>query len=107
MLRGHCAHQKAAITSTLERQLFRTRILLSDQVLACSGKIIEHVLLFRKIAALVPIFSELATPSNIRNYIDATAIEPEPSRKIKIRRYANSVTAIAVKQRRVLFIAFS
>ena len=54
----------------------------------------------------MPLFAELATASNIRHHVDAAAIEPKPSRKIEIRRHTDSVTAIAVKQRRVASVAF-
>ena len=105
MLRDHRAHQKAAIAPTLDRELFRARLILFDQVFGGSRKIIEHVLLFREVAGLVPFFAELAAASNIRHDVDAAAIEPKPPRKIKIGRHADAVAAVAVEQRRILSVA--
>src|SRR5882762_8242480 len=104
MLRNHRAHQKAAIASTLDRKFFGARIVLFDQVFGGGRKIVEHVLLVGEIAGLMPVFPELATASNIRHDINAAAIEPKPSRKIKIWRHTDSVAAVAVKQRRVLSV---
>src|SRR6266536_6114514 len=104
MLRNHRAHQKSAVASTLDRQLFRARIIFFDQVVGGGRKIIEHVLLFREVAGLVPVFAELATTSNIRHDIDAAAIEPKSPRKLKIWRHANPVAAVSVKQRGVVSV---
>src|SRR6266436_9435537 len=101
MLRNHRAHQKPAIASTLDRQLFRARIIFFDQVFGGGRKIIEHILLFREVAGLVPVFAELAAATNIRHDVDAAAIEPKPPRKLKIWRQANPVAAVSVKQRGV------
>ena len=106
MLRNHRAHQEAAIASSLDREFFRARVFFFDQIFRGSREIIEHVLLFREIAGLVPVFAELAAASNIRHHINAAAIEPEPARKIEIRRHADAVAAVAVKQRRVLPVPF-
>ena len=106
MLGDHCAHQEAAIASSLDRELFRPRVFFFNQVFRRSREIIEHVLFFREIAGLVPVFAELAAASNIRHHIDAAAIEPESAREIKIRRHADSVAAVAVKQCRVLPVPF-
>ena len=104
MLCNHRAHQKPAIASSLDRQLFRARIIFFDQVFGGRRKIIEHVLLFREVAGLVPVFAELAAASNIGHDIDAAAIEPKPPRKLKIWRHTNPVAAVSVKQRGVLAI---
>src|SRR5215831_9667060 len=105
MLCEHRAHQKAAVASTLDRQFFGSCIFFFNQVLGSSRKIVEHVLLFREITGFVPLFAELATASNIRHHINAAMIEPKSSRKIKIRRHADPVTAIAIEQGRVLSVA--
>ena len=106
MLRDHRAHQKAAIASALDRKFLRSRVFLLDQVFACSGEIIEHVLLFCEIAGLVPAFTELPAAADICHHIETAAIEPEPAREIEIRRHADPVSAVTVKQRRVLPVAF-
>ena len=54
----------------------------------------------------MPGFAELAATADICHHMDAAAIEPKPTREIEIRRDADSVAAIAVKQRRVLPVAF-
>src|SRR5438477_5792095 len=104
MLRNHRAHQKAAVAPALRRQLFRTRIILFDQVFGGGRKIIEHVLLLREVAGLVPLFAELAAATSIGYHIDAAAIEPKPPRKIKIWRQADPVAAISVKHRGILAV---
>ena len=106
MLRNHRAHQKAAIASTQDRKFFRARVLFCDQVFGSGREIIEHVLFFGKIAGLVPLLTELSAASNVRHHIDAAVIEPQPPRKVEIRRHTDAVTAVAIKQRRVLPIPF-
>src|SRR5882724_6889323 len=106
MLRNHCAHQQTTVASALDREFFRPGVILLDQVFSGGRKVIEHILLFREVAGLVPVFAELAAASYIRHHINAAAIEPKPARKIKIWRHADSITAIAVKKRRILPIAF-
>src|SRR5947208_7476624 len=101
MLGNHRAHQKTAIASALDRKSFRARVLLFDQVFGGGGEIVEHVLLFGEIAGLVPFLTEFTCASNVRHHVDAAVVEPKPPRKIKIWRHADSVAAIAVKQRRV------
>src|SRR5437870_8099243 len=91
MLRNHRAHQKSAVASTLDRQLFRTRIILFDQILCSRRKIVEHVLLFCEVTCLVPFVAELAAAANIRHDINAAAIEPESPCKLKVRRHTYSV----------------
>src|SRR5215468_2951735 len=49
MLRNHCAHQQTAVASTHDREFFRTRVFLLDQVLSSGCEVIEDVLLFREI----------------------------------------------------------
>ena len=104
MLRNHGAHQKSAVAPTLHCQLFRTRIVLFDQVFGGGRKIIEHVLLFREVAGLMPVFAELAAAPNIRHHIDAAAIEPKPPREFKIWRQADPVAAISIKHGRILSV---
>src|SRR5438874_12268497 len=104
MLRNHGAHQKSAVAPTLHRQLFRTRIVLFDEVFGGGRKTIETVLLFREVAGLVPLFAELVAATNIGHHIDAAAIEPKASRKIKTRRHADPVAAVSVKQRRIMSV---
>src|SRR5439155_13571030 len=105
MLRDHCAHQQPAVASTHDRQLFRTGIILFDQILRSRRKIVEHVLFLREVTPLVPFFAELASAADVRHDINAAAIEPESPYKIKVRRHTYSVAAIAVQQRRVLPVA--
>src|SRR5947208_2762752 len=104
MLRNYRAHQKSAVASTLDRQLFRARIIFFDQIVGGGRKIIEHVLLFREVAGLVPVFAELAAATNIRHDVDAAAIEPKPPRKLKIWRQADPVAAVSVKERWILSV---
>src|SRR5262249_48170656 len=80
----------------------RACVLLLNQVFSGSGEIIEHVLLFRKIARLVPVLTELTAASNVRHYIHPAMIEPKPARKIEIWGHAKSIAAVAVEQCRVL-----
>src|SRR6476620_3797940 len=105
MLRDHRAHQKTTVAATLDRQLFRARIIFVDQVFSGNRKIIEHVLLFREVASLVPVFAELAAATNIRHDVDAAVIEPKPPRKLKIWRQADPVAAVSVKERWVLAVS--
>src|SRR5215469_4811877 len=105
MLRDHCAHQQAAVASTLDRELSRTRVILLYQVLRSRREIIEYILLFSEIAGLVPFLAELATASNVCHHVHAATIEPKPPRKIKVRRHADSVAAVRVEQRRVVSVA--
>ena len=63
-------------------------------------EIIEDILLFGQVSRLVPFLAELAAPADIRNYLNAATIEPEPPCKIKARLHADAVTAVTVKQRR-------
>src|SRR5437667_3415552 len=106
MLRYHRAHQEAAIASVLDRKFFRARVLLLDQVFGGDREIVEHCLLFRKIAGLVPFFAKFTAASNVRYHINPAAIEPEPTSKVEIRRHADPVTTVAVKQRRILTVPF-
>ena len=105
MLRDHGAHQKAAVASTLNRELSRTCVILFYQVFGSSREIIKNVLFFREIASLVPFFAELATASNVCHHVNAAAIEPKPARKIKTGRHADSVAAVRVEQRRIVSVA--
>ncbi len=105
VLGNDCAHQEAAIASSLDRKFLRARVVFFDQIFRRSSEIIEHVLLFREIAGLVPVFAELAAATNIRHDVDAAAIEPKPPRKLKIWRQADPVAAVSVKERWVLAIA--
>src|SRR4029453_13756298 len=102
MLRTHGSHQEATIASALDRKFFQARVLLFDQVFGGGGEIIEHVLFLGEIAGLVPLFTEFSAASNVCHHVHATAIEPEPPRKIEIRRHADAIAATAVKQRRIL-----
>src|SRR5436190_23285979 len=104
MLRNHRSHQEPAIASALDREFFRARVLLFDQIFCSGREIIEDVLFFGEIASLVPLLTEFSAASNVCHHVHATAIEPEPSRKIEIRRHADAVAAIAVKQRRILSV---
>src|SRR5436190_23939517 len=106
MLRDHRAHQEAAIASALDRKLFRARVLRLDQVFGRGREIVEHGLLSRKIARLVPLLAEFTAASNVRYHINPAAIEPEPASKVEIRRHADAVATIAVKQRRILPVPF-
>src|SRR6266487_2843794 len=99
MLRDHNAHQEAAVASALDRKFFRARVLRLDQVFGGSREIVEHDLFFGKIAGLVPLLAEFTTTSNVRHHINPAAIEPEPASKFEIRRHADAVATIAVKQR--------
>src|SRR5439155_1494089 len=96
MLRNHRSHQEPAIASALDREFFRARVLLFDQIFCSGREIIEDVLFFGEIAGLVPLLTEFSAASNVCHHVHATAIEPEPSRKIEIRRHADAVAAIAV-----------
>src|SRR4030095_8044019 len=100
MWRDQGTHQEPAIAATLDREFFRARVLLFDQVFGGGGEIIEHVLFLGEIAGLVAFLTEFFAASNVCHYVDAAAIEPEPSRKIEIRCHAKAIAAIAVKQRR-------
>src|SRR5207302_3774561 len=67
-----------------------------------SREIIEDVLLLGQVPGLVPLLAELAAPADIRNYPDAATIEPEAPCKIKARLHADAVTAVTVKQHRII-----
>src|SRR5437660_7783227 len=54
----------------------------------------------------MPILSELAAAADICHHIYAAAIEPEPAGEIKIGRHANAVTAVSVKERRIVAVGF-
>src|SRR5437773_193560 len=82
----------------------QARVLLLCQVFGGSREIVEHGLLFRKIAGLVPLLAEFTTASNVRHHINAAAIEPEAASKVEIRRHADAVAPVAVKQRRILLV---
>ena len=106
MLGNHGTHQEPAIASSLNRKSFGARVLFFNQIFRRSSEVVEHGLLFREIAGLVPVFAELAAAANIRHHIHAAVIKPKPARKFKIRGHADSVAAISIKQRRVLSVPF-
>src|SRR6185437_7213444 len=106
MLGNHCAHQQAAIASPLNRQFFGARVLFLNQVFRRSGEVIEYILFFREIPSLVPVFTELSTPSDIRHYVYPAVVKPKATRKIEIGRHADSVASIAIKQCWILAVPF-
>src|SRR2546427_10092779 len=97
MLRYHRAHQEAAIASALDRKFFRARVLLLDQGFGGGRELVEHGLLFRTIASLVPFFAKSTASSNVRHHIHAAALEPEPARRVDIRRNADTGPTLSVK----------
>src|SRR5204863_9603078 len=105
-LRLHRGHQEAAIAAGLDRKLFRARVLRLNQVFGRGREIVEHGMLSRKIARLVPLLAEFTATSNVRYDINPAAIEQEPASKVEIRRHADPVTTVAVKQRRILTVPF-
>src|SRR5207237_8274269 len=54
----------------------------------------------------MPILSELAAPADICHHIYAATIEPEAASEVKIGRHANAVTAVSVKERRIVAVGF-
>ena len=104
MLGHHRAHEQAAVAAALDGQLVRVRVFLIDQILGGGREIIEDVLLFGEVPGLVPFFAELAAAAHVGHDIDAAAIEPEPPGEIEGRRHADAVTAVAIKQRRIVSV---
>src|SRR5260370_1297072 len=104
MLRDHRTHEETAIASTQKRQLCWARPLLPDQIFGSRCKIIEDVLLFCEIASLVPFLPEFASAANVRDHVNTAAVEPEPAREFKIRRHAEAITTVTVKQRRIVAV---
>ena len=54
----------------------------------------------------MPILSELAATADICHHIYAATIEPEAASEVKIGRHANAVTAVSIKQRRIVAVGF-
>jgi hypothetical protein len=59
-------------------------------------------LLLGQVPGLVPLLSELPAPADVRNYPNASTIETEPPCKIKTWLHADAVTAVTVKQHRII-----
>ena len=106
MLGEHRAHEKSAVASALDRQFFRTRVFLFDEILGRGREIIEHVLFPGKITGLVPFLAELAATANVCHHIDTAAIEPETPGEIEARLHADAIPAIGVEQGGILAVLF-
>ena len=74
-------------------------------MLGARDEIIEDILLFRQISLLMPAFAVLSTASEIGHDIDAAMIEPEVEIGRKMRRHADAVATVAIKQRWIFPVA--
>src|ERR1019366_279347 len=74
-------------------------------MLGGGDEIIEHMLLVRQVASLVPLLAVLASTAQVRNRIDAARVEPDAVRRVKAGREINAITAVTIQQRRVPAIA--
>ena len=99
------SHQQPAVAGALSRQFRRIGIAAFDEVLGCGDEIIEHMLLVRQVAGLVPLLAVFAATAQVRDRIHAARIEPDAARGIECGREADAVTAIAIQQRRIPAIA--
>src|SRR5581483_1517569 len=63
------------------------------QMLGCSGKIVEGVLLSFPHALLVPGFTVFGSPTDDRDCVDASHLEPKNLRDGELRRLRNAESA--------------
>src|SRR6266576_4831580 len=104
MLSDHRAHQQYTVTAAEDRQLLRPGPFFFSQVFGRGCEIVEDVLLFGKVTALVPFFAKLATAPNICDNENPAAIEPNSAGEIEIWLHIYAITAVAIKQRRIVSV---
>lgn len=90
---GECRpHQQAAVAAPFNGELFRIRAFPVDQMPGAGGKVIEHVLLVREVAGLVPVVAEFTHTPQIGDDEDSAAGEPHFAAGFEGGRQADAIS---------------
>jgi hypothetical protein len=95
------ADEQAAVAAPHNRELRCRRVLLGDQILRRGDEVVEHVLLVRQPARVIPRPPVLATAAQIRHGIDAAPLQPGNGPWRERRRQRDLEPAVAGEQRGV------
>ena len=98
VLREHRAHQQAAVAAALDRELRRASVAALDQVPQHGGEVVEHVLLLRQVAGLVPRLAVLAAAAQVGDRDDDAVVEQHAPGRIEAGLEADAVAAVAGDQ---------
>src|SRR5262249_39827078 len=103
-LRQGSAHEQAAVAATHDRQLFRVRVFLVDEILGAGNEVVEDFWFLGKIAGAVQFSTDLAPPAKIGEGVDPPLFQPDAADEIEARHLAAAVAAVAIKDGWILAV---
>ena len=98
ILREEGPHEEAPVAAALDREFVRPGVAAFDEVLGASGEVVEDVLFVGQVAGEMPFLAVFATPAQVRDDVDAAAVEPKAVFEIEGGPQADPVAAVAVEQ---------
>src|SRR5262249_32075455 len=85
-LGDHATDQQATHAGAARSELLRRRVLVVDEVLAARDEVAHAVHLLVARAVILPAPSLLASAANMRDRVDATALDPRDTRRGEARQ---------------------
>src|SRR5262249_43193209 len=96
--------QEATVASAFDRQPRGSGVVVINEKLSVSQKVIEDILLVSQVSAAMPIFSVLAPPAQVGNGDNASLVQPEPARDTEARRLTDAETPVTIEQYGILSV---
>src|SRR5260370_14015995 len=99
-------NSEPAVAAAADREFWRRRVMIVDQVLGCADEIVEHVLFHAQHSGFVPFLAVLAAAANVRYGVDPAHLHPNKIGRREGWRAGNIEPSVAVKVSRVPPVAF-
>ena len=97
---GYRADQQAAVRTAVDRQPVLRGDTLRLEILTRRNEIVEHVLLVRTSARIVPLAPVFAAAAQVRQHISTARLDPGHARRRERWGQRNVKAAVAIKHRR-------